>query len=336
MGQRFLAAVVDLGPAQATPGALRLHMADGSGADRNQAGDYVQRVRAAYAGQGAAAVLDRVESRRALLEVISEATSMLDAPGGIDSARLLAPLDGRRALRVLEPVGESLSELPEPPEGLHVQTLPSLQRRCHGLYGVTVLAGPPEIGKTTLAWQLAIDVGRHTDVLYYSLEMGLGALLYRIRDVAGGDLDKIRKATRRLYFRSSIRTLDQDLTMVKPPALIVVDQLHKLPTSSAEHQQGLAQWMIRFEGLRERGYPSLLISEVGRQHYNSDPSIASFKDTGQIEYSADLGLQMVKSTQDMVELTVIKNRHYPFHGILATLRRKGENCWWEEVPGGGQ
>lgn len=56
-----------------------------------------------------------------------------------------------------------------------------LSKSYHGIWGLTVLLGPPESGKSLLALHLARDVIQHkVAVLYYALEMNYRALLKRL------------------------------------------------------------------------------------------------------------------------------------------------------------
>lgn len=67
--------------------------------------------------------------------------------------------------------------------GLPQKTLPTLDKNTLGLRGLTLLAAPPNFGKTALAVQIALDVIKHNPdacALIVSLEMSRFALMTRI------------------------------------------------------------------------------------------------------------------------------------------------------------
>ncbi len=78
----------------------------------------------------------------------------------------------------------------------------------------------------------------------------------------------------------------------KDDLLIVLDSLHKLPFKSlTERRTGIDFWLRQIEAIRDEAYVSfLVISELGRGKgggYGDKPDMSSFKESGDIEYSAD-------------------------------------------------
>ena len=74
--------------------------------------------------------------------------------------------------------------------------------------------------------------------------------------------------------------------------LIVVDSLHKLPFKDlSERRTGIDLWLRHFEAIRDEQQASfLIISELSRGKgggYGEHPDLSSFKESGDIEYSAD-------------------------------------------------
>jgi replicative DNA helicase len=74
--------------------------------------------------------------------------------------------------------------------------------------------------------------------------------------------------------------------------LIVVDSLHKLPFKDlSERRTGIDSWLRSLEAIRdEQQVCFLVISELSRGKgggYGEKPDISSFKESGDIEYSAD-------------------------------------------------
>jgi len=62
------------------------------------------------------------------------------------------------------------------------------------------------------------------------------------------------------------------------------------------------------------------------------PSMGDYKETGEVEYSVDLGLQLRTSrySPELVECWVVKNRARPFIGQLGLLRRESFGKFSEE------
>ena len=75
-------------------------------------------------------------------------------------------------------------------------------------------------------------------------------------------------------------------------ALVVVDSLHKLPFKNlSERRTGIDEWLRHMEAIRDESNVSfLVISELSRSQagsYSEKPDLGSFKESGDIEYSAD-------------------------------------------------
>jgi len=185
----------------------------------------------------------------------------------------------------------------------------------------------PKVGKSTLAWQMALDAARTMPVIYYDFENGLPTLLARTAVVFGHDLERIRSVTARVYHRSSLRTLSTDLARIAPPALIVVDSVQKIPTYGDDRRVGLDRWVHRLEELKKRGYHVLMVSEINRASYDAEPTMGGYKETGEIEYTADCGLHLTLGGNYLYVYTVA-HRHRPTRGLVSTLRRK--NTWFFE------
>lgn len=294
---------------------------DVAGGDPSEVKRYLQGVTNASL-KSPTEVLALVRNKQLLVRIINEAgrqLSTLEFDPGVfggfvgESGTPLAPLS--------EVLGEST---PTMPVGTEIKSLPVLSERSGGIFGVWAIAGAPGVGKSALAEQIALDVGQRMPVLLYDFENGTAVLLYRAFHVFGRRLADLGT---RIFLRESIRTLDADLVGVPPPALVIVDSVQKLPASVEYRRTGLERWVHRLEGLKKRGYHVLLVSEVGRSHYGSDPSVGAFKETGEIEYSADLGIQLVEAgDESSVEVHIVKNRHHAHRGLAVVLHRVKD--WW--------
>jgi len=121
------------------------------------------------------------------------------------------------------------------------------------------------------------------------------------------------------------------------PLLVVVDSLQKLPMRLEDRRAGVDAWMRLLERLRhDHEAAVLLISEIKRDpkgQYTAHE--AAFKESGGIEYSADLALTLTRPTADesadacstlRVELArdcdddprgevAAYRAQYPFHGL---------------------
>ena len=290
---------------------------------------YLKIVSTRYAGAGAGEILSAVRDRQLLVEVINEATSQLQ--GQIDVGLLGGLLAQTPSGASLSSVSERIKQgFPDPPQGIVLDSLPTLSTHVGGVYGVVALAGEPKVGKSTLAWQIGLDVARKMPVIYYDFENGFAVLMNRTRKMYKGELDRARAATSNLYVRDSIRSLDADLAHVQSPALVVVDPIQKLPSSIQYKRAGLDRWIHRLEGLKRRGFHVLMVSEIGRAHYGDEAHIAAYKETGEIEYSADTGLQLIQGgANDQVEVHVVANRHHPHKGLSCVLQRQRAWIWRE-------
>ena len=323
----------DGGRAPYDPSAVSLLATDVLGGEREEIAAVLADVRRTPVGSGASTVLNQIAERRLLAEILNSAGEQLTA-GKLDLVGLRGLLDAHQTGGGgdLVPVSEMLSGgFPDPPSFMPLRSLPALTERVGGLYGLWAIAGEPKIGKSTISWQLAIEAGQTMPVLYYDFENGFPVLMSRIRTVYDDNLDKVRRATRQIYYRPTINTLDSDLSRVRPPAFIVVDSVQKLPVSDRFQREGLDRWVHRLETVKKSGYNMLMVSEVPKSYYGArDAAIGANKASGEIEFSADTGFHLLKHP-DGVELHVVANRHGPYVGRVSVLRRTHGGFWFEEI-----
>ena len=334
-GRVVLVSCQALDPPTRTFHSVLLHAVEVLGAPQDQMAEYVGRVAASEAGVEAADILAKVRDKQILMELINEAGMQLQR-GNLDLALLGGVLQRDSGLsRHIVSVSDAVKDgLPATPTGLRLRSLPILSAKSGGLLGLWAIAGEPGVGKSALAWQIALDVAKEVKVLFYDFENGFSVLMDHTRTIFNGELPRIRAATTNIYYRDSIRSLDADLATAPAPALIVVDSVQKLPASMEYRRSSLDRWVHRLEYLKKRGYSVLLVSEVPRSQYNADAYIGAFKETGEIEYSADFGLQMlpVPPSGDIAEAHIVKNRHRPYKGFAVNLKRDEKRVWlWREV-----
>jgi hypothetical protein len=292
------------------------------GADHREVGMFINSCIALTAGKEAGDLLKTVRQKTLLVEAINEAGNQL-VTGALDLEKVAATLEDE-SCSTLESASDMLADgLPEEPKGPPIRSLPLLTEASGGIIGMWAVASEAGVGKSTLAVQVAVDYGRFGPVLYYDMENGPQVMLYRVGKRFKGDIEIARKATRRIYFRESIKTLNEDLRALKgQKCLIVVDSLQKLP-ASVEHRRGhLDAWVHRFERLKKKGHMILLISEKSREEYGA-ATLRGFKETGEIEYSADFGFHLVpdKTCPMISNVVIVKNRHRPIVGKICALER---------------
>jgi len=284
-----------------------------------------------YATGNAVDIHKMLRERQALLDISNEIQEQL-ASGTLDLSKIntITATQGS-ASGALESVEQALvAGAPEEPAGPRLHSLPAISKVTNGVFGMWVIGGPPGIGKSTLATQCGVDIaaGAGLKVLYYDAENGGRVTLHRI--VKNFGLDAARRLGKNLFIRDSLRTLNKDLALVKPPAVIMVDSIQKITTSGDDRRVGLDKWINRFEQLKKNeGYSIILVSEVPRDKYTNDPRIDMFKETGALEYAADSAFGLVEKGS-FVSVHCVKNRHYEHKGQVALIERK-KAFWFSEV-----
>lgn len=336
MGRLLLRAILNLAETGSKPpyrlGVVALVATDVLGGNREEVRRYLADVARFQAESDVADILQKVRDKQLLVSLVNEAAAQL-GKGVLDVGHLSALLAGREKGTVdVGSIADRIRDgLPDAPEGLRLSSLPKLSEATGGVYGVWVIGGGPGIGKSTLAWQIALDLGRRLPIVYNDSENGFPVIMDRTRSIFQGNLGKIREATKRIFYCENARDLDRHLAVVEPPALIIIDSLQKLPSSVEYRRESLDRWIHRLEMLKKRGYHVLLVSEIPRSMYDNEPSIGAYKETGEIEYAADLGLQLLSDTDDgPVRAFIVKNRHHPKKGYVCSLQRV-RSWWWEET-----
>ena len=196
------------------------------------------------------------------------------------------------------------------------------------LPGVYILGGLPSIGKTTFAWQLleqCADAGEHC--LYISYEMGLDqlrsktlarALWLRDRSTTltaaqisiGGynstllDIIAERKKSSRDFRAVKLTTeglnellpaLEKFCESLDKPPVIAIDYLQRIPFPERERRDGISNNVRKLKDFQLKTNSTIIVlSSLNRDNYSMPVSFESFKETGEIEYSADVmwGIQL--------------------------------------------
>ncbi|MGB5986117.1 MAG: DnaB-like helicase C-terminal domain-containing protein, partial [Desulfobacterales bacterium] len=198
-----------------------------------------------------------------------------------------------------------------------------LDEALDGLRGINILGGPPKTGKSCLVMQLATELARRrTPVIYYDFENGRQKIYMRTltrlsslaeKKIRTGKLtsedrevfDSVQREFQAMltYFRVvtdrriNPEVMRKQIEFLKHETrsdgiMVVVDSLHKLPFKDlSERRTGIDFWLRQMEAIRdEKNVAFLVISELTRHPeggYTDKPSMGDFKESGDIEYSAD-------------------------------------------------
>ncbi len=200
---------------------------------------------------------------------------------------------------------------------------PKLDNALSGVRGINIMGGPPKAGKSCFNMQVSSEMARNRiPVIYYDFENGRQKIysrtlsrLGRLSDEQIRGSNKDEEVVRRLkqvyaefkdmlkYFRVvTDRKLNPDIMRRQIDFLqhetrtdhtvVVVDSLHKLPFKDlSDRRTGIDSWLRHMEAIRdEQNVSFFVVSELSRGvagSYDKKPDLGSFKESGDIEYSAD-------------------------------------------------
>ncbi len=210
-----------------------------------------------------------------------------------------------------------------------------MDRHLDGLRGINIMGGPPKAGKSCFFMQISSEVARReVPVIYYDFENGRQKIymrtLVRLSHLAEKQIraDQLNPEENKIldqaltefqslltYFRVvndrqlTPDTMRRHIDFIrhetrKDELLIVVDSLHKLPFKDlSERRTGIDSWLRQLESIRdEHNACFLVISELSRGKgggYGEKPDLSSFKESGDIEYSADNALVLMPDWDPM-------------------------------------
>ncbi len=293
-------------------------MVDIRGYQRAECTEIVKGVLAQKIGAEGTEIIDALRDKQALWDLINAANEQLRV-GRMDQGELLAAMETSKRSTKLVPAATYLKDgIPPDPTGMKLPW-PEVNKATGGLIGMWAIGGEGGTGKSTLALQLAAtyaaDGGK---VLYYDFENGLQVMLNHLGHAFKNRTTQLIDACGRIYFRDSIRTLNDDLREIGGPCLVVVDSVQKLPTQVQHRRAGLDQWIVKFESLKKKGHNVILLSEKNRASAG-EARQSGFKETSEIEYSADMGAQILEIDEGVIEFHIVKNRHRKNKGFITTL-----------------
>ncbi|OWK41275.1 DnaB-like helicase C-terminal domain-containing protein [Fimbriiglobus ruber] len=211
---------------------------------------------------------------------------------------------------------------------------------------VTLLGGPPGVGKSAFVMQLVIDALRLTPTLralVANVEMAPAALLDRqLARLSGVDLRTIRyrklgaeHADRIAAGLRALVELGTRLAFARPPwtvenvaragdasgaDLIVMDYIQRFTAPGEQsHKKAAVDAVMEYvRGMADCGVAVLVIAAVGRQRDDKGRSgygglnLASFRESSELEYGADDAFLLVRDSPDDptgITLKHVKSRH---------------------------
>lgn len=246
-----------------------------------------------------------------------------------------------------------------------------------GLFpGLYVLGAPSSLGKTTLLLQMADEIAASgRDVLFFSLEMSRWELLAKslcrtaapqtalcARQLLRGEIPSLqlkrlleeynRRSGERIFISAEQEALTPEALREKAlrhraqrgrSPVVVVDYLQILAPSDARSsdKQNVDRAVVALKALsRELEILVLVASSFNREAYTKEVSMEAFKESGAVEYAADvlLALQMSAAREKdfdlnrekmadprRVDIVLLKNRSGVPYGKVPLLYYSAEN-----------
>lgn len=200
--------------------------------------------------------------------------------------------------------------------------------------GLYVVGARPGVGKTVVGLQMAWEIARNDDVLFFSLEMDKASLLNRV--VAGEleiPLESIERGTLLPLWQGAIRDLIRGVEskliisdkggqtvaqirayinavlLKRPVKAVFVDYLQLIAASNpkAPKYEQISQISMDLKNMaKEFGIPVVALAQLNRRidgKPDERPSAGDLRDSGQIEQDADVIVMLSRkqSEEDMVE-----------------------------------
>jgi replicative DNA helicase len=207
--------------------------------------------------------------------------------------------------------------------------------------GLYVFGARPGVGKTVVGLQLAWEIARHDDVLFFSLEMDKASLLNR---VVAGELeitlgrierselqpadkgkiqDLIRTVENKLLISdrggqtvAQIRAYVHAVMLKRPVKAIFVDYLQLITPNNAKapKYEQISQISMDLKNMaKEFGVPVVALAQLNRRVDNKPddkPNASDLRDSGQIEQDADVIVMLSRkqSDDDIIKDKKIQNK----------------------------
>jgi len=296
-----------------------------TGADRDSISRYAQGVAEAKPEADALALVRAAQNKSMLVDLVNEAGSQL-GDGNLDMAKfsdILRSSTGGHANGEIKSMADMMDDYRDPPVGFQFKTLPVLSETTGGMSGLWVLGGEAKTGKSTLAFQIGLEMAREMDVLFYDLDgTGIPYLMGRVRKIFLGNDVAAKNATKRIFLREEIHTLEFDIMQHQPPSLVILDSIQTLPVNVMNRTSALDKWIVRAKELTKKGYHMLLVSEIN--------TFGEYKHTGELKYAGNVCIRLEKDPKQedsSVEVNIRFNRHRRRTGTVTELARDEKRIW---------
>lgn len=225
----------------------------------------------------------------------------------------------------------------------------SLVAQKEALHGIeigpgllTVIGAPPGAGKTALAMQVVYDGIELDDSLRvyvanaettykgllrreFARRTGISSNRIRFGRLSLSHLEEIQKLASELQGTMERIEVVDNCTLAgllelfdQPPGLLVVDYLQKFAPTDKDVRQGVNEVVNTLRALAKRDWAILALSATKRdgkgKHSSDSLDLASFKESGEIEFNADSAYVLARMDDDdgpirKMLLKHVKNRH---------------------------
>lgn len=264
------------------------------------------------------AKLKEKRAKRELLKLIENIVKTEDSLNeviymGIKGMReIMAQLENNSVVPAIEQIEEIMQEIDKAQEVIQTG-IPALDAFLDGGFrqGVYAFAGMPFVGKTTFLNYICDCLAlRGVPSLYIHTEEPRARLVERTMKRI-----KDRKLLERILLFRFIVHLKYDTDYIKyiydahrltqGRLVVVIDSLHNLQGrgETEDRRLSIAQNVRRlYDLVEELKIPIIFTSFIPRSSYMSKPSVAVFKETGDIEYLIDVGLALVYADDDYEDI----------------------------------
>jgi hypothetical protein len=298
------------------------HCISNLGAPEEDTREFLRAVQTVYTSQDHKVLLKVAKEKETLVGLLNEASKQLGS--GLVELRKFSEIVEKN--QEAGDIPSSLAETPyegDPEPGFICESLPTIMQATRGVQGVWIIGGREGVGKSTLGLQIAIEAQHVMPVLYYDVDgTGVQWVRYRVTQAVGQE--NFEEATRSMFYRPFIQSLDSDLLSFKAPAMIVVDSIQTLPYEAKHRRSSVDSCLKAFKALTNKGYIVLIISELSRE--------GEYKESSGINYAGALNAELRASENDneLLEFVIKKNRHGPLKGHITTLTRNQQHPFWLE------
>ena len=260
-------------------------------------------------------------------------------------------MDSKNTNSVFSIVGKTIDYLENPSEsGFGISSgFDSLDALLSGFktHTLTVVAGRPSMGKSTLALNIADHVSQTKNVLFFSLEMSQIQLMLKIVSsrtsipLSKIDRNQMSESEETIFYEQLSKTGNQSLTIVDKGGLSVKDIVARSRQANSELKVDLILidylQILRYDKgkeiselgnitrelkylSKELGIPIILLSQLSRgveSRENKRPYMSDLRSSGEIEQDADIVLMVYRDEyyhpedspdKGLAELIVAKNR----------------------------